>query len=157
MFVMFKKFRISFIEYVGTTGFKTSIYRGSKKVGKAWRDDGKKNIEDIEFELTQSAEKELKQMIKAKKRLLIAGIEQPWTVEFSIYSMMENKSIYENLKKALQGNRIVVQFKGDDYFSVVSGLKNNPKDFAILKKENPRGIEKRAEDIIHYYEENRRD
>lgn len=157
MFVMFKKYRISFIEYVGDSGFKTSIYRGSKKVGRAWRDDGKKNIEDIQYELTKTSEKELKQMIKAKKRLLIDNVEQAWTISLAIYSMMENKSIYEKLKKTIQGNRLVVQFKGDDYFSVISGLRNNPKDFAILKKEQSKSIERKAEDLIYEYEENRRD
>lgn len=157
MFVLFKKFRISFIEKMGETGFKTSIYKGSKKVGRAWREEGKVTVEDIQYEMTQAAEKELKLMIRAKKRLSIDGVEQAWTIPLSIYCMMENKSIYEEVKKGLQSNRLVVQFKDEDYFSVISGLRNNPKDLAILKKERPNGIEMTGQDLVRLYEENRLD
>lgn len=157
MFIMFKKYRISFVDKIGETGFKTSIYKGSSKVGKAWREDGKVGIDDIQFELTQAAKQELAVMTRAKKRLMIDGVEQAWSTPLIVYSMMENKSIYENLKKALQSNRLVVQFKGDDFFSVLSGLRNTPKDLAILKKEMKRDVAMKAEDLIRIYDENRHD
>ena len=61
MFIKFDNYRISLIEKKGETGFKTSLYKGSKKVGTASREDGKFTLEDIEYEFTKEMyEKDLK-------------------------------------------------------------------------------------------------
>ena len=127
MFIRFKNYRVSLVEKIGETGFKTSIYEGSKKVASAEREDGHTNIEDIVVTfLNKNTEKELRKMTINKKRVYIDNIEQEWTPSLITYCLMENKYIYEEIKKLLQSNKMVVKFKGQDYFSVVSGLKNNP-------------------------------
>jgi len=153
MFIRFKNYRVSLVEKIGETGFKTSIYEGSKKVASAEREDGHTNIEDIVVTfLNKNTEKELRKMTINKKRVYIDNIEQEWTPSLITYCLMENKYIYEEIKKLLQSNKMVVKFKGQDYFSVVSGLKNNPESLQILKRKKGYEIDITGNELVQFYE-----
>lgn len=153
MFIRFKNYRVSLVEKIGETGFKTSIYEGSKKVASAEREDGHTNVEDIVVTfLNKNTEKELRKMTINKKRVYIDNVEQEWNPSLITYCLMENKHIYEEIKKLLQSNKMVVKFKGQDYFSVVSGLKNNPESLNILKRKKGYEIDITGNELVQFYE-----
>ncbi len=154
MFIKFKNYRISLLEKIGETGFKTSIYSGSKRVATAEREDGKIGLEDITVHyIDTNAKKELRKMTINKKRIFVDNVEQEWTEGLIVYSLIENKSIYEKLKKISQNNKLAVRFSGEDFFSVVSGYKNTPEAINILKKKEGVYIEETGSEIIQFYED----
>lgn len=152
MFILFDKYRISLIEKKGETGFKTTLYRGNKRIGTAERADGKFTIEDIEYEMKPEYEKDLKKRLINKKQIMIDGEVAKWSIQLAIYCMMENKSMYDNIKKAQQNNKLVVQFENDDYFSVLKGYRNTPQDLNTVRKNSSRSIAKTGKELIDEYD-----
>lgn len=153
MFIKFDNYRISLIEKKGETGFKTSLYKGSKKVGTASREDGKFTLEDIEYEFTKEMyEKDLKKRLVNRRKLMIDGEVVDWSIQLAIYCMMENKAMYDEIKRAQQNNKLVVQFEGDDYFSVLKGYRNTPQDLRTIQKNPTIFIKSTGKELIDEYD-----
>jgi hypothetical protein len=141
------------IEKKGETGFKTTLYRGNKRIGTAERPDGKFNIDDIQYDIKPEYEKDLKKRFTNKKSIMIDGEVVKWSIPLAIYCMMENKSMYDNIKKAQQNNKLVIQFEGDDYFSVLKGYRNTPQDLNTVRKNSSRAIKRTGKELIDAYDE----
>lgn len=152
MFIKFDNYRISLVEKIGETGFKTNLYKGAKKIGHAFREDGAVNIEDIQYEMKPAYEKDLKKRLINRKQLMIEGELADWSVSLAIYCLMENKSMYDEVKRAQQNNKLVVQFHGDDYFSVLKGYRNSPQDLRTIQKNSTTPISMTGSDLIEVYD-----
>lgn len=158
MFIKFGQFRISYVERIGETGFKTSLYNGTKKVGNVFRDDGKFELNDIEVTFfNENSKKELNAKFRNKTKIKIDDVEMPWTDKLAAYCLMENKSIYDSIKKSQQHNKLVVRFKGDEFFSVIRDIKNTAQGLATLKKNSKVSIDMTGTEFIHLYDTLRTD
>lgn len=153
MFIKFGNYRISLIEKKGETGFKTSLYNGNKKIGTAFREDGKFTIDDIQYEMPEAYEKDLKKRLVNKTKIMIDNQLVEWSVPLAIYCMMENKAMYDDVKKAQQNNKLVVQFRGDDYFSVLKGYRNTPQDLKTIQKNPTIDIAMTGKEFVDAYDE----
>lgn len=152
MFIRFDNFRVSHVDKKGDTGFETSIYYGKTKVGKAWREDGKKKIEDIKYKITKDAESLFSNLFKYKKKISIDGNIMPWSIELAVFSLMENKFIYDSIKKTQRHNKIIVQFEKEPYFSIIN-VANTPQNFKEFEKNSVKKVETTAEAFINMYDD----
>lgn len=152
MYIPFDYFRLSHVEKIGETGFETVIYYGKKSVGKASREDGKKSIEDIQVSLTKSAEAKMLEILKYRKKLKIDDEPVGWSFSFVVFCLMENKNIYDSIKRHLRHNKIIVQFDGDDFFSILN-IANSPQNRIDFEKNTSRKILLTGEDFIKKYDE----
>ena len=151
MYIKFDNFRVGKYIKNGETGFTASIYNGAKKVGVAERADGLTEVTDIEIKLSAAAKVDVISTLKRRAKLSIDGEYVKWSVPLMVLCLIENLTIYENIKRYVQHGNIVIKLDSEDYFQVLK-IPNNPQNIAMVKK-NHEKIEMFGQEFIDNYNE----
>lgn len=151
MYIKFADFRVGRYNKEGVTGFTASIYNGVKKVGTAEREDGKTEIDDIQVKLTAAGKVDIAATLKRRAKLFIDGEKTNWSSKLMVLCLIENLSMYEEVKRSLLHGNIVFKLENEDFFQVLN-IPNNPQNIAMIKK-NHQGIEMFGQEFVDNYAE----
>lgn len=151
---MYRKFdNLRVVRYVknGETGFSTNLYDGTTKIGSAQREDGKRDISDIEIKLTKKGKEAVKVALKRRRSLNIDGEKTKWSPHLMVLCLIENFIIYEEVKRSVNHGNIVLKTLNEDFFQVLN-IPNNPQNLAMVRK-NYDNIEIFGQEFVNNYEE----